>query len=223
MKIPMLIIKSVIALCVPLAIIMFFARLLMTPVFLEVEYRMPGFPDDSYGFSMQDRLKWAKPSVDYLVNNEGINFLSDLKFESGSPIYIDRELSHMADVKKVVKQLLTNWYVDLAILTLLFLVARMRGWMNEYLEAIRYGGLLTVGLLVSLGIFAATSFWQFFAWFHSLFFSGNSWIFEYSDTLIRLFPLRFWMDAVLYIVLFSLVLGFSVWWFLKPAGKKGVN
>jgi len=38
---------------------------------------------------------------------------------------------------------------------------------------------------------------SFFVGFHALFFEGDSWLFLYSDTLIRLFPLRFWQDAFL--------------------------
>jgi integral membrane protein (TIGR01906 family) len=60
------------------------------------------------------------------------------------------------------------------------------------------GGLLTLGLVVLIGIFASINFWQFFTDFHGLFFTGNSWQFLYSDTLIRLFPLRFWQDAFLF-------------------------
>jgi uncharacterized membrane protein len=41
-------------------------------------------------------------------------------------------------------------------------------------------------------------FWQFFTDFHGLFFKGQSWLFPDSDTLIRLYPLKFWEDAVLY-------------------------
>ena len=53
-------------------------RLLMTPLFLEAEYRMPGFPEDSYGFTLRDRLQWSKPSVEYLLNGEGVDFLANL-------------------------------------------------------------------------------------------------------------------------------------------------
>ncbi len=35
------------------------------------------------------------------------------------------------------------------------------------------------------------------AMFHGLFFNGNTWLFAYSDTLIRLFPIRFWEDTFL--------------------------
>lgn len=56
-----------------------------------------------------------------------------------------------------------------------------------------------VGLIVVVGITVNPNvFWDFFAGFHSLFFEGDSWLFLFSDTLIRLFPLRFWQDAFLF-------------------------
>jgi uncharacterized membrane protein len=48
-----------------------------------------------------------------------------------------------------------------------------------------------------------------FAWqvwfdnFHLLFFEPSSWLFAYSDSLIRLFPLQFWIDATFTIFAFS--------------------
>ncbi len=203
----------------PLAILMLAVRLLMTPLFLEAEYRMPGFPEDSYGFTLQDRLEWSKPSVEYLLNSAGIDFLADLQFENGEPIYNERELSHMLDVKNIVQLLLKLWYLALALLVLLGLWAWRANWLADYLWGWKRGGFLTAGLLVALAAFAAVSFWQFFTWFHSLFFSGDSWLFEFSDTLIRLFPLRFWQDAVLYIGGFSILLGLLLGFGLKPKSK----
>jgi integral membrane protein (TIGR01906 family) len=208
-----------VTLLIPLAILMLAVRLLMTPVFLEVEYRLPGFPEDTFGFTLQDRLQWSKPSVEYLVNSAGIDFLADLHFADGTPIYNERELSHMHDVKNVVQMLLKLWYVDLALLALLGLWAWRGGWLEAYRQGWQRGGWLTAGLLIILAAFAAVSFWQFFTWFHSLFFSGDSWLFEFSDTLIRLFPLRFWQDAVLYIVGSSILLGLLLGFGLKPKSK----
>jgi len=201
---------------VPLAVIMLAARLLMTPVFLETEYRMPGFPEDTYGFTMQDRLQWSKPSVEYLINSAGVGFLAGLQFDTGQPIYNERELSHMTDVKAVVQKLLRLWYVDLALLVLLGLWAWRAGWLPDYLTGLKRGGFLTAGLLLAMAGFASISFWQFFTWFHSLFFSGDSWLFEFSDTLIRLFPIRFWQDAVAFIGGFSIIVGLILGFGLKP-------
>jgi integral membrane protein (TIGR01906 family) len=208
-----------VAILIPLAIIMLAVRLLMTPVFLSVEYGMPGFPADQYGFSQADRLRWSKPSVEYLVNGEPIGFLAGLQFDDGQPIYNARELSHMSDVKKVVQMLLKLWYLDLVLLFLLGLWSWRAGWVVGFVLGLKRGGFITVGLLLALAGFASISFWQFFTWFHSLFFSGDSWLFDFSDTLIRLFPIRFWQDAVAYIGGFSIILGLLIGFGLKPKRK----
>lgn len=209
-------IRLIVLLAIPLAIIMLGVRLLLGPLFLEVEYRLPNFPEDRYGFTMADRLKWANPSVEYLVNGAGIEFLADLKFDDGQPIYNERELSHMADVKNVIQNLLNIWYFDLILLLLLGIAARRLNIWSGYVSGWKYGGLLTVGLLIFMAIFAVTSFWEFFAWFHSLFFNGDTWLFEYTDTLIRLFPIKFWEDAVAFIGIFSIVFGLFFGFGLKP-------
>jgi integral membrane protein (TIGR01906 family) len=206
----------IVAILIPLALTMLSVRLLMTPLFLEAEYRMPGFPEDAYGFGLQDRLQWAKPSMEYLLNSQGIDFLGALKFAGGQPIYNERELSHMADVKGVVQMLLKAWYADWILLVLFGMWAWLGGWWAGYLLGWKRGGLLTAAVLILLAIFASISFWQFFAWFHSLFFKGDTWLFEFSDTLIRLFPIRFWQDAVAYIGGFSILAGLGLGFGLKP-------
>jgi integral membrane protein (TIGR01906 family) len=125
----------------------------------------------------------------------------------------------MHDVKNVVQTLFKLWYVDLAVLALFGLWAWRAGWLYDYLWGWKRGGFLMSGLLIALAAFASISFWQFFTWFHSLFFSGDTWLFEFSDTLIRLFPLRFWEDAVMYIVGFSIILGLLLGFGLKPKAK----
>ena len=161
----------------------------------------------------------VKTSVEYLLNEEDVGYLAGLQFDNGQPIYNERELSHMLDVKNVVQKLLKVWYADLIVLALLGLWAWRGNWLEDYLRGWKRGGLLTAGLLIAMAAFAAVSFWQFFTWFHSLFFSGDSWLFEFSDTLIRLFPIRFWQDAVAYIGGFSILLGLVIGFGLKPKSK----
>jgi integral membrane protein (TIGR01906 family) len=189
---------------VPIALIGFGLRVLLTPLFLRVEYNMPYFPPDEYGFTKEDRLKWAPYALDYLVNNEDISYLGDLKFEDGTPLYNERELSHIDDVKRVTRGALRVWYSSLALLALLGVWARFGGWWQDYRLGLMRGGWLMVGLAAVVGLIVVVGmvinpnvFWNFFAGFHSLFFEGDSWLFLYSDTLIRLFPIRFWQDAFL--------------------------
>ena len=64
---------------------------------------------------------------------------------------------------------------------------------------------IAVGLIAVIGISVDPDlFFRFFAGFHSLFFEGDSWLFLFSDTLIRLFPIRFWQDAFLFAAIIAL-------------------
>lgn len=173
-------------------------RILLTPLFYNVEYRMPYFPPDTYGFTMEDRLRWAPYAVDYLLNDADISYLGELTFEDGSPLYTGSELSHMQDVKVVTKGALLVWYIAVILLAGHGVWAYFGNWWQVYRQGLRRGGWLMIGLVLTIGLFGTLAFWQFFTLFHSLFFEGDSWLFLYSDTLIRLFPMQFWQDAFLW-------------------------
>lgn len=193
-----------VAILVPLALIGLGMRALLTPAFLQIEYNMPYFPEDSYGFTKEDRLDWAPYALEYLVNSADISYLGDLTFDDGSPLYNERELSHMEDVKKVTIGALNVWYISLALLIMLGAWTWREKQMQAYLQGLMRGGWLMVWLAGAVGLIVVTGmvispsvFMSFFVGFHALFFEGDSWLFLYSDTLIRLFPLRFWQDAFL--------------------------
>jgi integral membrane protein (TIGR01906 family) len=194
------------AVLVPMALIGLGVRLLLTPLYLQLEYRLPGFPSDDYGFSTDERVYWGTHGISYLLNDAPLSYLGDLRFNTGKPLFTERELSHMHDVKLVVGQILRAWYVIIALMAGLWIWAWRAGWLPAYRRGLRLGGWLTLaiagiaGLIGTLGASGSGDlFWQFFSAFHGLFFSGDSWLFAYSDTLIRLYPLRFWQDSVLYI------------------------
>jgi integral membrane protein (TIGR01906 family) len=201
------ILSWLVTLLLPVALTFLGVRLLLTHAFPAIEYRLPGFPVDEYGFTLQDRLHWSQLSIDYLVNNADISFLGDLTFPDGTPLFNARELSHMHDVKNVVQPALWVGYGVWFFILALGLWARFGGWWEKFLMGIQRGGWVTVGVVAVIGIFAGISFWQFFTVFHELFFSGNSWLFLYSDTLIRLFPMQFWQDAFLFAGLLDVVCG----------------
>ncbi len=198
------ILSGLVTLLIPLALIGLGLRLLLTTAFLQVEYNMPYFPRDEYGFTKEDRLKWAPYALEYLVNRADISYLSDLKFDDGAPLYNERELRHMQDVKRVTRGALNIWYATLAVLLALGVWSRLGHWEQAYRLGLMRGGWLMVGLAVAIGLVVVIGiaidpnvFWGFFTAFHQLFFEGDSWLFLYSDTLIRLFPIRFWQDAFL--------------------------
>jgi integral membrane protein (TIGR01906 family) len=200
---------------IPFVLVLTNVRLLLTPLFPAIEYRLPGFPDDPYGFTREDRLKWSEIAINYLLNSAGIEYLGALRFAEGqtappescqyyldgdcSRLYNDRELRHMADVKVVTRWALNVWIVA-GVLSLL--AAGLLYYFRE-MAALRAGlvggAVLTAVLLVGLVTYLLLNFNLFFTQFHQVFFEGETWIFLWSDTLIRLFPLPFWQHAFIFV------------------------
>jgi integral membrane protein (TIGR01906 family) len=180
---------------------------------------MPNFPVDTYGFNLQDRLQWANISLDYLLNNSDFSYLANQKFSDGTPIYNDRELSHMVDVKGLVQSMLKYWLVGLAVMVAIWILSWKTGWWHKIRRALSIGGWLTIGLIIFILGFLSSNFYALFTDFHELFFTGNSWVFLYSDTLIRLFPMRFWEDSFIYIGIFCILSGGAMGWFLRRKTK----
>ncbi len=195
MKILRVILMSLAAAATPLFIMMTMIRLLFTPLSLDIEYKLPNFPPDEYGFTTADRLHWGKISLQYLMQNKDITFLTQQKLPDGQPLYNERELGHMVDVQKLLQLMIKVWIgMGIYLLLVSILVWRLK-WLDSFLMALSTGGWITVGLigLILVGIFAGFS--AFFTDFHELFFTGNTWLFYYSDSLIRLFPLKLWQDG----------------------------
>jgi len=189
----------------PLMILMIVVRVLITPAFAKIEYKMPGFPEDPFGFTLEDRLKWSEPSITYLVNTAGIEYLQELTFDDGTPVYNAEELSHMADVKSVVVWMRTVLSVLMLVLVWITYVEVKNGRRLEMLAAIRKGAWATIGLIALILIFVTVAFDNLFTWFHMLFFKSGTWMFYTSDTLIRLFPMRFWQDAFIAVGVLSIM------------------
>ncbi len=192
---------------------------LLSPFFLSLEYRRPNFPVDSYGFSTEERLDFGNQTRRYLISKASLDDLRVLKFDSGDPIYIERELSHLEDVKLVLQGMLRFFYGATAVFLLGGSYARVRDWNAEFLRAITRGGRLTAGILAVMLFFTLVSFQSLFTNFHLLFFEGDSWLFYYSDSLIRLFPVRFWQDIFLVFGLITLAGGAVLGWYLPARSK----
>ena len=207
----------------PFAILMLAVRILITPAFAKIEYKMPGFPEDPFGFTLEDRLTWSKPSITYLTNSAGIDYLAELTFEDGAPIYNADELSHMEDVKNVVRWALTGLSVLILFLVLITYFFVKNGWRLDMLAVLRRGAWATIGLIAVIFTFVTLAFDQLFTWFHMLFFESGTWKFYTSDTLIRLFPMRFWQDSFIAVGVLSLIFSVLIILFSRsrPKAAKG--
>ncbi len=178
----------------PMLLILINARLVMSPAFLYFEYTRPDFPQDRFGFTVDDRLQYAPYAIDYLLNSEDITYLGDRRFPDGSPLFNARELRHMRDVQ-VMTQVAFGGALMLGAISIIIAYVLRRS--RRLSQALMQGCLATLGLIVAIVIVAVFNWEFFFTGFHSLFFADGTWYFAYSDTLIRLFPEQFWFDAAL--------------------------
>jgi integral membrane protein (TIGR01906 family) len=209
----------VVTLLTPVTLALTAMRLIMVPAFLNFEYNTPDFPPDRYGFTKVERLYWSKIALEYLLNSADISFLGDLRFADGKPVYNQRELEHMVDVKRTVHGALTAWYASLGALLLLGLWAWRGNWWDAYRRGMSRGGWLTVFMIAALILFVLLSFGVFFIAFHNVFFAPGTWVFDYSDTLIRLFPERFWRDIFIIVGALAMASGLALGYGLRPSKK----
>lgn len=184
--------------------------------FVRWEYGKAGFPPDDYGFTTEERTRLAEVCVDYLAPGAPISLLADLRLSNGDVAFNERELSHMEDVQVAFTQMT----IAAAIGALVWIggfaaLAASRQRRKFAATALLIGGLFALGLLVVIGVVMAVSWWEFFQAFHRIFFAEGTWIFLRSDTLIRLFPIRFWIDvaatAVVMLVIEAILIGVVGW------------
>lgn len=191
---------------IPALLVIGSARLVMSPFFLKMEYTRAGFPEDSYGFTTEDRLEYGPMGILYILNNEPLEYLGDLILEGDlcyprqdepCSAFNSSELSHMEDVQVVALGVFNFGLIaGIAAIVVGFIL-----WRFVSIEALRsammQGSFLTLGLIVTIIALAITAWDTFFGGFHSIFFEDGTWQFYYSDTLIRLYPQQFWFDISL--------------------------
>lgn len=199
-----------VAIAVPIVLTMALVRGLTLPWYAAWQYGRTGFPPDPYGLSRAARLRLAAGTIRFLNIPGETDILERLTLPDGTPAYNDRELQHMDDVKAVYNGLTG------AALGLLALGA-VSGWVLVRRQSARAlwlalsrGATLTLILLVSLGLWMLVGFDRFFTAFHGVFFEPGTWVFYYTDTLIRLFPIEFWQTAGLLVAGGVTVLSFGL-------------
>lgn len=188
-------------------------------------FEYPRLPSDFYGWSDDARLELGRATLDYLQRwppaDEVIYLLEDLRLpeDPSQPLYNDREIKHMVDVKNVADILRNIFWVSLVIcagvLIYFFATDFQLGAQTLY-----QSGWSTIIILAGIAVFILVGWSLFFVWFHQLLFPPGTWTFFYTDSLIRLFPEQFWFDVGVIISVATLLEGvlFAViGYFLKQA------
>jgi integral membrane protein (TIGR01906 family) len=217
-------VPGVIRFLLPIALILSSVWIILqtAKLWVQLEYRSPGFPEDRYGFMLEDRLYWSKVDIDYLLNDAGIEYFNAFQLDDGSPMHNARELRHMEDVKDLIG--ITWWVLGLSWLVLILsavVLSSRQSW-TQVVEVTSAGARSTLWLMVVLVVGLVIGFGVLFVGFHRIFFEGDSWLFSYSDTFIRLYPERFWRDTFALVAIVTLSLALLLIWLpkriIKPSG-----
>ena len=214
----------VIAVVVPPTLIANAMRVLATDTFVRYELGREGFPPDRYGLTDEQREALAILGLRSIeAGSEGIPLLERATLPDGSPAFDERELSHMADVRALFVPIQRGGLVvvlAIAVLAVALARTRLRTVVPRGLLA---GALATLVVAVLLLPAILLGFDGFFTRFHEMFFEGDSWRFSSTDTLIRIYPERFWEDvsqlAAMITVVQAIVLAPLAWWWLRSAKR----
>lgn len=203
------ILKSLVVTLVPLVLMLGAARLLTTDTFLTFEYGKPDFPEDAYGFTPELRFILASTNIHYVQAHLPEDELVQQNLY-GTPVYNEREVSHMADVRNIFQIVLRVWQAAFILLILLGVVFLQSGERAAFASAIKQGGFAAAGIILTVGLLAFFAWDTWFELFHRFLFVPGTWLFSYTDTLIRLFPAQFWFDATITLSLLSFVGGLAL-------------
>ena len=191
---------------IPVILLLGSARLLATDSYLAFEYGKASFPPDPYGFTPQQRFILASTNIHYVRAHLPDDELSKQTL-NGVAVYNEREATHMADVQAVFQIILRIWQAAFILLLLLGLIFVQNRKREAFASAIQWGGLVTAGIIFAIALLAIFAWQTWFDLLHRFLFVPGSWLFSYTDTLIRLFPMQFWSDATLTVSVLAFVGG----------------
>lgn len=214
-----------IALVVPPTLVVTALRVLATDTFVRFEYDRDGFPSDRYGLTDEERQSLALTGLESIrPRSDGIVLLERATLPDGSPAFDSRELTHMEDVRMLFGAALRAQLV-IVLLLIVLAVALARTRLRDVVpRGLLAGALATLGVAVLAVPFILLGFDRFFTRFHEMFFEGDSWRFSDTDTLIRLYPERFWEDvsqlaAAITVAQAVLLAGVAWWWLRRTRGR----
>jgi integral membrane protein (TIGR01906 family) len=172
-------------------------RVLVNDSFVRHELGRDGFPPDRYGLPEEARLRLALTGLDSIQpRSEGIALLRRATLPDGSPAFDERELRHMQDVRDLLGTAFrAQIAVVLALLVTGIALQRSARWRRTVPLGLLVGSLATLAIAALLLPVIVLGFDGFLLRFHEIFFSGDSWRFSETDTLLRIYPEVFWQDT----------------------------
>jgi integral membrane protein (TIGR01906 family) len=166
----------------------------------------------------------AKQMVEYFGGKSSTPQLMVTKHGEPSPLYNEKELVHLEDVRDIVQIFTVLQVASILLFLVLVVCIYLSGGLLRILTGIQIGSIVTAVLTGILIIWALIDFNSLFLLFHYISFTNDLWILDPSkDYLIMMFPEGFFNDAAMLIV--STIIGEAaiIWlaaFFIKRASVR---
>jgi integral membrane protein (TIGR01906 family) len=120
----------------------------------------------------------------------------------------ETEISHLNDVRILLKKILTVFYISVALFTLLTILL-IEKKPKRFLKNVSLSAMISSAVLICLFIlfyFFGNNFWALFEKFHYVFFPQGNWAFPEGSLIITIFPFGFFSDFFFKLITVSLVI-----------------
>ncbi|GDY13225.1 hypothetical protein LBMAG53_21030 [Planctomycetota bacterium] len=192
----------------PIALLGGLLQVMLTGWWVATIYSVPGFPGDFYGFPPDQRQAAAIRVIDWVCHRGPDTALLVARFPPGAQapertredyadgdltrLFSDRAQFHLSEVRPLMDR--CRWLGNLAVVLVAGGVAwlGLAGGRRRAARAVLAGAWWTWGLLAGIGVLLAVAFNPLFEAFHRALFTGDTFILDWADTLIRCFPAQFW-------------------------------
>ena len=179
----------------PLVLLLSPLYLLVSPAFVRHEYRLSHIPASSR-FDFAERLAISDVLIGYLRGWNSIEDMTSLTTAAGEPALTQREINHMVDVNRVLGWFLAAQRLALGFSVLAGVWLLYDGGVVQLGRQLRLAVVTAAAIIGVLVVASLVDFDFFFTVFHQVLFEAGTWTFWETDTLIQLYPLLFWADAV---------------------------
>ena len=146
---------------------------------------------------------------DYFNSDEELLDVSVTVEGDSRPLFNEREIIHMRDVKELlhavyrVQEGTLLYLFTFSMVGFLILVSEFAGSLRRLFFA---GAVFIYVAMVVVGLGSLVGFNLLFRWFHEISFNNDFWILDPSTSfLVRLFPQGFWLESTLLIGMATLV------------------
>lgn len=176
------------------------------PLLLNIaSFRILLYQKDFYGYQFSRLGVFEKIGNADEINSDILDYFYSSENELEIKEFNERELSHLEDVKHLIRNIL----LFSGILLMLSIGIAATLWMysnKDFWRSMIWGNITNIILIVGLYIGSYFQYDILFEKFHEMFFEEGTWTFGWGEKMVQVYPEAFFQNYLGFIILLSLIL-----------------